>query len=462
MKGVFILLGICFFRLITSGQEIVPSQLYGLKPERQIVNFLPLDSLQQAKPNGNYNLILSRGKWYAIGNGDGEVFTPENDVWKRIDKTKLEGYHYGAFLFDCNGTLMKYGGYGFWRNHGMFVHFNEPLGDWQIQQSDRDIPFSGNMAYFSRKENALYTFGNIIYNQSNSENKIYLDSLFRIDMLKMKWENLGKLNFKLIDKYHLHNRQNTLSNKQGCLILPISTDSSALYFNLETLTYSAFNSSSNPELFRFLKELPTEVQLYSDAYGIKILNYKTFSCVDSLSWEEALKNPIEISPLIDGPTGLVPFKFIVIFGIAALAFGGILIICFFKKKKKKADSLLVKQTTTSINTLDLSILNTIIFEGAMYPIDPSDYVVIGKFAKQEASTLDLNDWLGLENKQPENQKKQRAEWIKRMNVFFNSIGFNDEAFNRERLETDKRMFVYKMNTKLQVKHPASNLSKENR
>jgi hypothetical protein len=49
-----------------------------------------------------------------------------------------------------------------------------------------------------------------------------------------------------------------------------------------------------------------------------------------------------------------------------------------------------------------------------------------------------------------------------MNVFFNSIGFNDEAFNRERLETDKRMFVYKMNTKLQVKHPASNLSKENR
>jgi hypothetical protein len=74
--------------------------------------------------------------------------------------------------------------------------------------------------------------------------------------------------------------------------------------------------------------------------------------------------------------------------------------------------------------------------------------VIQKLAQQDATTIDLNDWLGLENKQPENQKKQRAEWIKRMNTFFQSIGFNDDAFKRERLETDKRMFVYKMNSVL--------------
>jgi hypothetical protein len=81
----------------------------------------------------------------------------------------------------------------------------------------------------------------------------------------------------------------------------------------------------------------------------------------------------------------------------------------------------------------------------MYPIESMDYLVVQKLAKQDASTLDLNEWLGLENKQPENQKKQRAEWIKRMNTFFNSIGFKEEAFLRERQETDKRMFVYKMN-----------------
>jgi hypothetical protein len=84
----------------------------------------------------------------------------------------------------------------------------------------------------------------------------------------------------------------------------------------------------------------------------------------------------------------------------------------------------------------------------MYPVDPADYFVIRKLSEQDASTIDLNEWLGLENKQPENQKKQRAEWIKKMNTFFNSIGFKEDAFNRERLETDKRMFVYKMNSKL--------------
>jgi hypothetical protein len=88
----------------------------------------------------------------------------------------------------------------------------------------------------------------------------------------------------------------------------------------------------------------------------------------------------------------------------------------------------------------------------MYPIDTADYLVIQKLAQQDASTIDLNEWLGLENKQPENQKKQRAEWVKRMNLFFYSIGFKEEAFHRERLETDRRMFVYKMNIKLKANH----------
>ena len=91
----------------------------------------------------------------------------------------------------------------------------------------------------------------------------------------------------------------------------------------------------------------------------------------------------------------------------------------------------------------------------MYPIEPTDYKALQNFIIQDATTLDLNDWLGLENKQPENQKKQRAEWIKRMNAFFNQIGFKENAFDRERQETDKRMFVYKINTKLKAKNGLS-------
>jgi hypothetical protein len=211
MKGVFFLLLLNFYCLISSAQESVPIRLRQLKPNRELTNFLRLDSLQQTKPNVNYELITSQGKWYAIGNGDGQVFIFDNGNWKRIDKTRLEGYHYQAFLFDCNGSLMKYGGYGFWRNHGMFVIFNEAIGDWQIKPSNRDIPFCGNLAYFNRKENALFTFGNFIYDQSMSEEKKFLDSLYRIDLITMQWDNLGKLNSTFIDKYHLHYRLNTLS-----------------------------------------------------------------------------------------------------------------------------------------------------------------------------------------------------------------------------------------------------------
>jgi len=143
-----------------------------------------------------------------------------------------------------------------------------------------------------------------------------------------------------------------------------------------------------------------------------------------------------------------------------LIFGGIGLVCglyliyflYRKKNQSKIESTNDRFNNSAL-TLDLSIADTIIFEGAMYRIESVDYSVILKFAKQDATTIDLNDWLGLENKQFENQKKQRAEWIKRMNTFFKSIGFKEDAFNRERQETDKRMFVYKMNTKFQVIHP---------
>jgi hypothetical protein len=448
MKGVFFLLLLNFYCLISSAQESVPIRLRQLKPNRELTNFLRLDSLQQTKANVNYELILSHGRWYAIGDGDGQVFISENGNWKRIDKTRLEGYHYRAFLFDCNGSLMKYGGYGFWRNHGMFVKFNEALGDWQIQPSDRDLPFSGNLAYFSRKENSLYSFGNFIYNQSMSEEKKFLDSLYRIDLLTMKWENLGKLNETLINNYHLHYRSTTLSDNTGCFVLPISTDSTALFLNFETKKYSVYNSKNNSRLFRFFRELPPNQQLYSDSYGLKILANDSIVILDSISWEAAIDQPVESSNLIDGKTPTIAFKYSLLLGGLGLFFGILVLFYLYKRKKSKPVATYVPPVQSFSRTLDLSISNTIVFQGAMYPIDTADYLVIQKLAQQDATTIDLNDWLGLENKQPENQKKQRAEWIKRMNTFFQSIGFNDDAFKRERLETDKRMFVYKMNSVL--------------
>lgn len=446
MKGICFLLWFTFYCLISSAQESVPIPLNKLKTNRSLVNFLTLDTLQQSKPNFNYELILSHGKWYAVGNGDGQVFTLENEKWKRIDKTRLEGYHYSAFLFDCNGTLMKYGGYGFWRTHGMFVYFHEPSGDWQIQPSDRDLPFSGQLAYFSRKENSLYSFGNFIYNQSMSEEKKFLDSLYRIDLLTMKWKNLGKLNYALIDKYHLHYRLNTLANNSGCFVLPISSDSTAIFLNFTTLEYSIYNSKNNPRLFYFFRELTKNQQVFSDSYGLKILATDSIDILDSISWSEALAQPLETSNLVDPPTTTVAFKYYLILGGIGLGFGVLLLLYIFKRKKTALKETQVQSALPYSKTLDLSISNTIIFQGAMYPVDSDDYFVIQKLSVQDASTIDLNDWLRLENKQPENQKKQRAEWIKRMNSFFNSIGFKEEAFIRERQETDKRMFVYKMNS----------------
>lgn len=450
MKSVISLCIVVLLALHSWGQELVPLKLFQLRPDRTINNFLLLDTLEQAKPKENYHLILSHNKWYAVGDGDGQVFTPDNGAWKRIDNTRLEGYHYGAFLFDCNGTLMKYGGYGFWRSHGMFVQFNENNGDWQIQPSDRDLPFSGELAYFNKKSNFLYTFGNHFYNQSTNSEKIFIDSLFRIDLLKMKWENLGRLNNQLIDQFHLQHRLATLSSNNGCLILPISSDSTAIYFNFEDLSYRVFNSASNARLFSFFRELPKNRTLYSDSYGLKILNCDSIVNIDSISWNQLQENPICTGKIIENKSAVNSIQYALIICVVLSAVILLIYLLFKKRSKKNKIEKSAEDSCMESDGLDLSISNTIVFKGAMYPIDSFDYQVILKLNQQEATTLDLNEWLGLENKQPENQKKQRAEWIKRMNLFFNSIGFKEQAFNRERQETDKRMFVYKMNTKLKL------------
>jgi hypothetical protein len=261
----------------------------------------------------------------------------------------------------------------------------------------------------------------------------------------MKWENLGKLNETLINNYHLHYRSTTLSDNTGCFVLPISTDSTALFLNFETKKYSVYNSKNNSRLFRFFRELPPNQQLYSDSYGLKILANDSIVILDSISWEAAIDHPVESSNLIDGKTPTIAFKYSLILGGLGLFFGILVLFYLYKRKKSKSNSITAPTAQSFSSTLDLSISNTIVFQGAMYPIDSADYFVIQKLAKEDATTIDLNEWLGLENKQPENQKKQRAEWIRRMNSFFYKIGFTEEAFIRERIETDKRMFVYKMN-----------------
>lgn len=458
MKGAIVFFGVYFLALTSFGQEKVPSKLFALKPDRVIDNFLLLDTIEQIKPKENYHLILSHNKWYAVGDGDGQVFTPENNSWKRIDKTRLEGYHYGAFLFDCNGALIKYGGYGFWRSHGMFVRFNENTGDWQIQPADRDLPFNGELAYFHKKSNCLYTFGNHIYNQSTNSEKTFIDSLFRIDLLKMKWENLGKLNDDLINRYHLQNRLMSLSHNNGCFVLPISSDSTAIYFNFEDLTFNIYNPENNPQLFSFFQELPKNKTLYSDNFGLKILNNDSIQTLDSLSWQMATANPVVSGRITNSKESFnLTQKILTAVSIGIIALLAVFYI-FIKRKQTRNKNITEEEVPNAV--IDLSITNTIKFNGALFPIDAIDYAIIRMFIQQDASTLELNEWLGLENKQPENQKKQRAEWIKKMNSFFNSIGFKDDAFNRERLETDKRMFMYKMNNLLKPNDASSDFDKK--
>ena len=78
---------------------------------------------------------------YLLPNGAMSVYKWRNNSWTNICKGANRGFNYGNKAFVHKGKIYCWGGYGFWRGHGMLIVFQEDLGEWEL------LPFTGELEF---------------------------------------------------------------------------------------------------------------------------------------------------------------------------------------------------------------------------------------------------------------------------------------------------------------------------
>lgn len=115
--------------------------------------FIEVDSIHSPLSHYGFQLIRSQNTWYAVGDGTGLVYKKNADgTWNRLDSTRFGGYHFGASLFEFNNNIIKYGGYGFWRNNGYFVKFEHHQGQWEILPTNIELLTSNKLQFYDEKD----------------------------------------------------------------------------------------------------------------------------------------------------------------------------------------------------------------------------------------------------------------------------------------------------------------------
>ena len=93
---------------------------------------------------------------YLIPSGMFDVYLWTNGQWRNLYKGPFQGFNFGAKIFVHKDEIYAFGGYGYWRNHGLIVRFLRDRGEWDV------LPFTSELPFFYGYQNAngLHVFNN--------------------------------------------------------------------------------------------------------------------------------------------------------------------------------------------------------------------------------------------------------------------------------------------------------------
>jgi hypothetical protein len=78
---------------------------------------------------------------YLIPNGMFDVYRWTNGQWDNMYKGPFQGFNFGAKIFVHKDEIYAFGGYGYWRNHGLIVRFLRDRGEWDVLPFTSELPF---------------------------------------------------------------------------------------------------------------------------------------------------------------------------------------------------------------------------------------------------------------------------------------------------------------------------------
>lgn len=144
-----------------------------------------------------------KGEKYFFG-GFNEVFKFEEDSLKRIDKSVDSRVTIGAYVFNLNDTVMKYGGYGYWSQRNFIYYFDTTSLEWEIYRMNYNyIPEGSYSGFQNSKDDFIIFYGGKMVNPKKRIESLPSKEIILFNIKKRKLERLGNLNFNVLSKKHL-------------------------------------------------------------------------------------------------------------------------------------------------------------------------------------------------------------------------------------------------------------------
>ena len=361
--------------------------------------YLKKDQVQEFVKTTNANFIVTRGT--------GMVFKQARQVdsiWKfsRIDSTQFDGYNFDDIKFAYHDTLFSIGGFGFWRNNGQVRYFTENK-EWELLIPE--IPYGISRRNYWNLD-ALNGFLYVIITVKELEYK-----LIKIDLSNRTWsfEKLPDVIFSEVLSINENPMQIQLNNETGSLLC---FSNKIVYMNLHD---GITKKPNNDKLLNFVNKYKIRETSYFEAANKLFVFNDNLMSLDSINVE---KNDFILIKLNVSMYNN-PWSLIIILSLIAI----IIVSILYRYKKKK------KQDWVDLNEFEKELLKILTNKK-------------GRFIDIES----LNYILGLSKKSPEIQKKNRSEFLNKLNQKLKEV-FNteDTVIIRVKDEEDKRVFVYQLN-----------------
>lgn len=154
----------------------------------------------------HYTPIAVKDNTYFVENGLGRVYQWSNNRFERLDKSFSFRNHFGSSLFEHQGQIYNYGGYGFWNFRDFMIRYSEKMREWNIHvHPTKEVPPGRQKHFFYKTKDKFIAFGG---EGSNG----FLKDIIAFDFTQNKFEVLGEINpdfpFAIATRYHAHKNNN--------------------------------------------------------------------------------------------------------------------------------------------------------------------------------------------------------------------------------------------------------------
>jgi len=416
MRAIYVFL--CFFQMSTTlfsqVKPLIPSKFTNrILSENSSIKYISynyqlsfLDTIAQKKDQ--FQQIIKTDKTAFITTSGTGIVYEQKDLsdsivyFSRIDSTIYDGYNFDDIKFSYRDTLFSVGGFGYWRNNGQIRYFSENK-EWELLFPEILFGISSRNIWNLDSKNGLLS---II--AENSDRK---SCLLKINLSKHRWEIHESFN-NLFENQILNANEKPVQiqlNNGGSLL--VYTDK-VYYLNLSMNTLKIETDKSLTNFFNKFNVRNNPVVNIDDKLIIAhILENK----IDSVSF--SINNFSDIAPILNDNKQFSRNWIFLILGLVVLIIG----IAFYFKFSKKPVIL--------FSEFEKQFLKKLLSKsGKQLDIDSLNYL------------------LGLSKKSVEIQKKNRSEFLNKLDQKLRELlNTEDVLIIRVKDESDKRIFLYQLN-----------------